>query len=303
MGKPPKGTGLDFVYQMNVTLSEEELARYSRNALLAEVGWQGQKRLKSSGVLLVGVGGIGSAAALYLAAAGLGRIGLVDSDTVDLSNLQRQVLFRTSDVNGVKVERARAAISALNPHCAVETYHIRLHDAAVTREIVRGYDAVVDGSDTFRTRFLVADCCWLEGVGLVSASAVGFQGQLLVVIPGSGNPCYRCLIPEPLPGQRILTCGDVGILGGVVGVMGSLAAVETMKLFLGHDPASARRFLAYDGLRCGFVTCERVRDPDCPMCGDLPTIADTVEENLVTCERGLGQDPFMNHKDREPSRT
>jgi len=288
---------------MNRALSESELLRYSRNIILAEVGLSGQERLKSSSVLLVGVGGIGSPSALYLAAAGVGRIGLVDGDAVELSNLQRQVLYRTSDVDGVKVDRARAAISALNPHCVVETYHMRLYGADTIREIVRGYDAVIDGSDTFVCRFLVADCCWLEGVALVSASAVGFQGQLQVVVPGPGNPCYRCLIPEPTPGRRTATCGDVGIFGGIVGVMGSLAAVETVKLFLEQDPASARRFLAYDGLRCRFITGERVPDPDCPLCSAAPLLADAVEESLDPCERIRGMGSFLNREDREPSRT
>lgn len=257
--------------------SEEETVRYSRNAVLPEVGWEGQERLKSAGVLLIGVGGIGSPAALYLAAAGVGRIGLVDSDSVELCNLQRQVIFRTNDVESVKVDCAREAISALNPNCAVQTYHTRLNVATQLRKIVQAYDAVLDGSDNFCTRFLVADCCWLEDVPLISASAVGFHGQLLVVIPGLGNPCYRCIIPEPTPGSRIATCRQAGILGGVVGVMGSLAAVETVKLFLGHDPAMAHRFLAYDGLRCRFVTEERVRDPDCCLCGELPTMGDDLQ--------------------------
>jgi adenylyltransferase/sulfurtransferase len=273
---------------MNGAFSDSELERYSRNIILADVGFSGQQRLKSSSALLVGVGGIGSPAALYLAAAGVGRIGLVDGDAVELSNLQRQILFRTDDVDGIKVERGREAISALNPHCVVETHHMRLYDAQTTRRIVRPYDVVIDGSDTFGTRFLVADCCWLEGVTLVSASAVRFQGQLLVVVPSLGNPCYRCLIPEPARGQRIPTCGDVGIFGGVVGVMGSLAAVEAVKLLLGHDPSSARRFLAYDGLRCRFITGEREQDPDCPLCGETEPVFDGMEANSAACSQSGG---------------
>lgn len=262
---------------MNVIFSEDEITRYSRNAVLPEIGWAGQKRLRSTSVLLVGVGGIGSAAALYLASAGVGRIGLVDSDVVELSNLQRQVLFRTVDVDRVKVECAQETVSALNPYCVVDTYHLRLGNAMRLREILRGYDAVVDGSDNFCTRFLVADCCWIEGIPLISSAAVGFNGQLMVVIPGPDNPCYRCLIPEPQPDSRIATCRQAGILGAVVGVMGSLAAVEAMKLVLGRDPGMAGRFLAYDGLRCRFVTGERVRDPDCELCGEPFTIAQSVK--------------------------
>jgi len=255
-----------------------ERRRYSRNIVLPEVGLSGQARLKSARVLIVGAGGIGSPAALYLAAAGIGRIGLIDGDTVELSNLQRQILFRTDDVDRVKVDCAREAISALNPLCVVDAHHVRIGNARITRELVRGYDVVIDGSDNFCTRFLVSDCCWIEGVALVSASAVGFQGQLMVMIPGDENPCYRCLIEEPEPHHRSATCTQAGIFGGVVGVMGSLAAVEAVKILLGSDPGIAHRFLAYDGLRCRFIAAERVRDPDCPLCGEQPVAADAAME-------------------------
>ncbi len=288
---------------MNLGFSKDEVLRYSRNASLPEVGWHGQQRLRSSSVLLVGVGGIGSASALYLAAAGVGRIGLVDSDTVELSNLQRQVLFRTHDMDSVKVESAKEAISALNPYCVVETYHTRLGHAMKLREILKDYDAVIDGSDNFCTRFLVADCSWIEGVPLISASALGFQGQLLVVIPRPENPCYRCLIPEPRPDHRMATCRQAGILGGVVGVMGSLAAVETVKLFLGHDRGMAHRFLAYDGLRCRFVEGERVRDPDCELCGELSSSTDPVEEDSVHFEGCNRIGSFLESEGLEAGRT
>jgi molybdopterin-synthase adenylyltransferase len=288
---------------MNRNFSEEEFLRYSRNIVLPEVGRSGQERLKSSSVLLVGTGGIGLPAALYLAAAGVGRIGLVDCDTVELSNLQRQVVFGTDDVGRVKVECAKETISALNPHCVVETYYIMLDDASSTREIVRSYDAVIDGCDNFATRFLVADCSWLEGVPLVSASAIGFQGQLMVVIPDGDQPCYRCLIPEPSPGSKAITCREAGILGGIVGVMGSLAAVETVKIFLERDADSARRFLMYDGLRCRFVTGERVRDPDCPLCGGASTIRDAMEQDSVQSQQPHGIYLVLNSEDREYSRT
>jgi molybdopterin/thiamine biosynthesis adenylyltransferase len=290
-------------HPMNLGFSNEEVLRYSRNAILPEVGWHGQQRLKSASVLLVGVGGIGSAAALYLAAAGVGRVGLVDSDTVELSNLQRQVLFRTHDMESVKVESAKQAISSLNPHCVVDIYHTRLGHAMKFREIVRGYDAVIDGSDNFCTRFLVADCSWIEGVPLISASAVGFQGQLLVVIPEEKNPCYRCLISEPPPDSRIATCREAGILGGVVGVMGSLAAVETVKLFLGHDAGMAHRFLAYDGLHCRFVEGQRVPDPDCELCGGSLTIEDFVEVRAVSSGQCHGISSFVDRVEREPTGT
>ncbi|MBM4329327.1 MAG: HesA/MoeB/ThiF family protein [Deltaproteobacteria bacterium] len=279
---------------MSPHFSQEEVVRYSRNSVLAEIGWAGQKRLKSAGALIVGVGGIGSPAALYLAATGVGRIGIVDGDSVELSNLQRQVIFRTDDVRRVKVDCAQEAISALNPHCEVDTYHTRLGDAARVREIVRNYDVVIDGSDNFCTRFLVADCCWIEGIPLVSASAVGFEGQLQVVIPTAGNPCYRCLIPEPEPESRIATCSGQGILGGVVGVMGSLAVVEAVKLILGHDPDMAYRFLAYDGFHGRFITAERVPDPECCLCGGPPPFADSAEQGGALRGSCQGTASFRN---------
>jgi len=257
---------------MNHNLSKAELLRYSRNIILTEVGLSGQERLKLSSVLLVGVGGISSSSALYLAAAGVGRIGLVDGSTVELSNLQRQIIFRTNDVHGAKVERAGEAISALNPHCAVDTHRTRLKDARITRELMRGYDVVIDGSDNSCTRFLVADCCWLEGAPLVSVSGAGFRGQLLVVIPGAENSCYRCLIPETPPGERRAVCRQTGMFGGVAGVIGSLAAVETVKVLLGNDPSIANRFLTYDAISCRFLEGERVRDPECPLCGGSQTV-------------------------------
>lgn len=282
---------------MSPHFSKEELVRYSRNSVLPEIGWAGQQRLKSSSVLIVGIGGIGSPAALYLAATGVGRIGLVDSDSVELSNLQRQVIFRTDHVHSVKVDCAQEAISALNPHCVVEAYHTRLGHAARLREIVRNYDVVIDGSDNFCTRFLVSDCCWIEGIPLVSASAVGFEGQLQVVIPAVGNPCYRCLIPEPEPGSPIATCRGQGILGGVVGVMGSLAVVEAVKLILGYDPDMAYRFLAYDGLRTRFISAERVADPECCLCGGPSPVADSAEIDSALCGSCQGTGPLEKHSD------
>jgi adenylyltransferase/sulfurtransferase len=176
-----------------------------------------------------------------------------------------------------------------------------LNNAKVARDVVRGYDVVIDGSDNFCTRFLVADCCWLEGIALVSASAVGFQGQLLVVIPGAENPCYRCLIPEPTPGSAAATCRVAGIFGGVVGVMGSLATVETVKVFLGRDSGIASRFLMYDGLRCRFVIGKRVRDPDCALCGGGRPMTDAVEEDSVYSQERHGIYLILNSEDREYS--
>jgi molybdopterin/thiamine biosynthesis adenylyltransferase len=248
--------------------SDEELRRYARNARLPEVGWPGQRRFRSGRVMVVGAGGIGSASLFYLAAAGVGHIGIADADAVELSNLQRQILHRVADLGRRKVESAREAILALNPHCQVETYNNRL-DAANPPEVFKGYDLVLDASDNFPTRFLVADYCWEEKIPLVSAAATGFLGQLLVVVPGVG-PCYRCLLPEPPPAEAVPSSQQIGILGAVAGVMGTLQAVEALKLLLGRESEMAGRFLAYDGLSSRFHSITRTRRPNCPQCGQSP---------------------------------
>jgi len=246
--------------------SEEESQRYARNIILPEVGWTGQERWRSARVAVVGAGGIGSAALLYLAAAGVGHLRIIDGDRLELSNLQRQVIHRTTDLGRPKVESARDAILHLNPHCRVETYEIRL-DAANIRQVLTGHAVVLDASDNFETRFLVAEACWQEKLPLVSAAANGFQGLLLVQDPKPGNPCYRCLLPEP-PATSHLE----GILGAVAGLMGCLQATETLKLLLGRGSDLTRRFLAYDGLKARFRSLDRSPKPDCPLCGENPGI-------------------------------
>jgi adenylyltransferase/sulfurtransferase len=241
--------------------SEEESRRYARNVILPEVGRAGQERWRSARVAVVGAGGIGSAALLYLAAAGVGHLGVIDGDRLELSNLQRQVIHRTTDLGRPKVESARDAIAALNPHCRVETYGIRL-DAANIRQMLTGHDLVLDASDNFATRFLVAEACWQEKLLLVSGAANGFQGLLLVQDPKPGNPCYRCLLPEA-PATPHLE----GILGAVAGLMGCLMATETLKLLLGRGSDLTRRCLSYDGLKTRFHSLARSPKPDCPLCG------------------------------------
>jgi adenylyltransferase/sulfurtransferase len=195
---------------------------------------------------VVGAGGI-SAALLYLAA-GVGRLGLVDGDAVVLSNLQRQFLHRSADLGRRKVESAEESLAALNPLCRVETFDLRLNPANV-REVVQGFELVLDASDNFPTRFLVSECCWQEGIPLVSAAATGWHGQLLVASPGGENPCYRCLVPEPPPAEAVPPSTQIGILGAVAGAMGCLQAVEALKLLLGLESDLTRRLLAYDGLQ------------------------------------------------------
>lgn len=251
--------------RVKTDFSDEERLRYSRNILLPEMGVSGQERLRAGRVKVVGAGGIGSASLYYLAAAGVGHIGMVDGDALELSNLQRQILHRVADLGRRKVDSARDALLSLNPHCHVETFDVRL-DAANIGEVLTGCDVVLDASDNFQTRFLVADYCWLEKIPLVSAAVAEFSGHLFVADPAQGSPCYRCLLPEP-PEDR-----QLGILGAVAGVMGCLQAVETLKLLLGRGSDLTRRLLTYDALKCRFYMMPRSRSADCPLCGDRPRI-------------------------------
>jgi adenylyltransferase/sulfurtransferase len=246
---------------VNDNFSDEENLRYSRNFLLTEVGRSGQERWRAGRVLVVGAGGIGSAALFYLAAAGVGHLSIVDSDTVELSNLQRQILHRLADLGRPKVDSARDTLAALNPHLDLKTYSVRL-EAGNLGEVLRGCDLVLDASDNFPTRFVVADYCWRERIPLVSAAAAEFTGQLFVVDPAQGSPCYRCLLPEAPADQQL------GILGSVAGVMGCLQATEALKLLLGRTSHLTHKLLAYDGLRCRFQVMPRSQAADCPLCGD-----------------------------------
>ena len=215
---------------------------------------------------MVGAGGLGSAALLYLAAAGVGHLGVVDGDAVELSNLQRQILHRTQDLGRRKVASAAESLTALNPHCRVETFDLRL-DPANVREVVQGFAVVLDASDNFNTRFLLAEFCWQQGIPLVSAAATGWHGQLLVQMPGVDNPCYRCLVPETPPAAAVPSSAQAGILGAMAGVLGCLQAVEALKLLLGRESDLTRHLLAYDGLKARFQSVARAKRPDCPLCG------------------------------------
>lgn len=260
--------------------TQDQILRYSRHILLPEVDVRGQRRLLSSSALVVGAGGLGSPALLYLAAAGVGRLGVADGDVVELSNLQRQIIHGTSDLGRSKVASAEEAIREINPDCEVQAFAQRLR-ADNIRRVVRGYDVVLDGSDNFPTRFLVADCCRFEGVPLVSAAVLRFEGQLMTVLPGQGNPCYRCFVPEPPPPGLVPSCREAGVLGAVVGVMGTLQATEALKLLLGIGELLSERLLVYDALENGFRTAKRVPDPDCPLCGAAPRITDLVEYDVA----------------------
>ncbi len=263
---PLEGGGLGWGW--HIIFSDEETERYSRNALLDGVGWEGQARWRAGKVLVVGAGGLGSAALLYLAAAGVGRLGVADGDALELSNLQRQILHRSADLGRRKVASAAESLTALNPHCRVETFDLRL-DAANVRDVVPGFEVVLDASDNFPTRFLVAECCWQDKIPLVSAAATGWHGQLLVAVPGAANPCYRCLVPEAPSAAAVPPATQAGILGAVAGVLGCLQAVEALKLLLGRESDLSRRLLAYDGLQGRFQSVARVKRADCLLCGKM----------------------------------
>jgi len=260
--------GMDF--------TEEQIERYSRHIILGEIGGTGQAALLSKGAFVVGAGGLGSPALLYLAAAGVGRLGVVDSDVVELSNLQRQIIHGTSDVGRPKAVSAAETLAEANPDCKVEAHQERLSVANV-REMLGGYDVVLDGSDNFATRFLVADCCRFEGIPLVSAAVLGFEGQLMTVLPDGENPCYRCHIAEPPPPGLVPSCREAGVLGAVTGVMGTLQAAEAIKTLLGLGDGLSRKLLVYDALEASFRTLKRARDPECALCGPNPTVTELVD--------------------------
>lgn len=261
-------------------LSAEEQIRYSRHLVLPEVGAVGQLRLKQSSVLLVGLGGLGTPAALYLAAAGVGRLGLIDGDTVDRSNLQRQVLYREGDVGRRKVEAARDHLLALNPHLQLDLYPERL-TAANARERMTPYDVIVDGTDNFTTRYLVNDACVLLGKPNVYGSVFRFEGQASVFWAARG-PCYRCLYPEPPPPGTVPDCAEGGVLGVLPGLIGMIQATEAIKLILGAGEPLIGRLVLYHALGLQFRELRLAKDPACPVCGTQPTIT-TLTEITSTC--------------------
>jgi molybdopterin-synthase adenylyltransferase len=258
---------------MDLDFSEDDIQRYSRHILLREVGGTGQARLRAARVLVVGAGGLGSPLILYLAAAGIGTIGIVDDDVVDLSNLQRQIAHGTAGIGSPKVASATAAARALNPGVAIEPHPVRLGPDNV-EALVAGYDLVCDGTDNFATRFLLADACALGRRTLVSAAVLRFEGQLSVFKPHAGGPCYRCLFPTPPPPGAVPSCSEAGVLGAVTGVMGTLQATETIKEILGIGDSLAGRLLIWDALAASFRTIRLRPDPACPLCGAHPTITD-----------------------------
>jgi sulfur-carrier protein adenylyltransferase/sulfurtransferase len=250
------------------SLTAEQRDRYSRHILIPEVGAEGQQKLLDAKVLLLGAGGLGSPTALYLAAAGVGTLGIVDNDVVDLSNLQRQVIHNTERVGVPKVDSAEETIKALNPDVHVEKYNLRL-DASNIMDILPGYDVVIDGLDNFPTRYLLNDASVRLQIPVVSAAILGFEGQLSVFSPYEG-PCYRCLFPEPPPAELAPSCGANGVLGVLPGTMGLLQATEAIKLIIGEGEPLIGRLMLYDALAATFQEVKVRRDPECPICSREP---------------------------------
>ncbi len=262
-------------------LSREEIQRYSRHLVMPEIGMDGQRRLKAARVLCIGVGGLGSPAAMYLAAAGVGTLGLVDFDAVEFSNLHRQILHGTPDVGRSKIASARSRLEALNPEVLIETHEAMLTSTNAL-EIIPAYDVVVDGTDNFATRYLVNDACVLAGRPNVYGSIFRFEGQASVFAT-KGGPCYRCLHPEPPPAGLVPNCAEGGVLGVLPGIIGTIQATEAIKLVVGVGEPLVGRFLIYDALRMRFRELKLPRDPECPVCGTRPTIRTLVDYERL-CE-------------------
>ena len=261
--------------------SEEEIKRYSRHIILKEVGGKGQKKLREARALVVGAGGLGSPVAYYLAAAGVGTLGIVDDDVVDVSNLQRQILHRTSGVGAKKTDSAAERLQALNPGVVVEKHTLRLARDNV-EGIISGYDVIINGVDNFPSRYLLHDACFFAGKPLIEAGVLQFLGQMMTIVPGEG-PCYRCVFPEPPPPGSVPSCQEAGVLGAVVGVMGVMQATEAIKLILGVGKPLVGRILIYEALSGTFREVKFRRNPKCPLCGEEPTISDLIEYSLE-CE-------------------
>ncbi len=259
-----------------VTLSNEEIARYSRHLIMPEVGMAGQRRIKQGSVLLIGTGGLGSPLALYLAAAGVGHIGLVDFDVVDASNLQRQIVHGTSTVGVAKTESAKRRLQDLNPYIEITTYETQITSQNAL-ELMQSYDVIVDGTDNFPTRYLTNDACVLLGKPNVYGSIFRFEGQATVFSPRDGGPCYRCLYPEPPPPGLVPSCAEGGVLGVLPGVIGTIQATEVIKLLTGIGEPLIGRLLLYDALAMRFRELKLRRNPSCPVCGDRPTITELID--------------------------
>ncbi|MDR1966487.1 MAG: molybdopterin-synthase adenylyltransferase MoeB [Synergistaceae bacterium] len=265
-----------------MAFSDDQLERYSRHIILKEIGVRGQKRIGEGRVLIVGAGGLGAPAALYLAAAGVGVIGVADADAVELSNLQRQIIHSTPDVGKPKVQSAGEKMKAINPDVAVNEHHVFVN-AGNVMELISGYDFVIDGTDNFSAKFLITDACVIAGKPFSYAGIIRFQGQLMTYVPGEG-PCYRCVFVDPPPPDAVPTCSQAGVIGAMGGVIGSLQAMEAVKFITGAGKLLTGTMLTYDALAMKFQSVPLPKRPDCAVCGPSPSILHPFDYAARVCE-------------------
>ncbi len=265
-----------------IDFTEAQLERYSRQIILRDVGVKGQVKIMNGKVLIIGIGGLGSPAALYLAAAGVGTIGIADSDTVELSNLQRQVIHFTKDLNTSKVASAAEKMQALNPDVVVKTHNVFIN-AANIRQIIQGYDFVIDGTDSFAAKFLINDACVMEGIPYSHGGAVQFHGQTMTVVPAK-SACLRCVLEEPPSANAVPTCAQAGILGAIAGMLGTIQTAEALKFLTGKGTLLTNSMLFFDIFKMEFVKHKLEKNKACALCGEQPTIHELVDEQQGVCE-------------------
>lgn len=266
-----------------MALTDEQLERYSRHIILKEVGAKGQKKLLNAKVLIIGAGGLGAPAAMYLAAAGVGTIGIADADEVDLSNLQRQIIHGTADVGKAKVKSAQETIAQMNPDVTVNTYRTFV-SADNIRDLIKDYDFIIDGTDNFPAKFLINDACVMEKKPFSHAGIIRFKGQLMTYVPGEG-PCYRCVFKNPPPKDAVPTCKQAGVIGAMGGVIGSLQAMEAIKYIIGKGELLTGYLLTYDALTMEFHKVKLPKDThNCAVCGDYPTITELIDYEQAECD-------------------
>ncbi len=263
-------------------LNDEQIERYSRHIILKEVGYAGQLKILNSSVLIIGAGGLGAPIGLYLAAAGVGKIGIIDGDRVDITNLQRQVIHHTKDIGIAKVESAAEKMRAINPDIEIITYQdlFMAHNAF---DLMKGYDFVIDGTDNFPAKFLVNDACVLAGMPFSHGGILRFVGQTMTVLPGQ-SACYRCVFFQPPPANAIPSCSQAGVLGVLAGVLGTLQATEALKFFLKQGDLLINTMLTYDALKMNFRKISFKKNPNCPICGDNPKIKELLDERQIVCD-------------------
>ena len=265
-----------------MTMTDKQIERYSRHIILKEVGAKGQKKLLKSSVLIIGAGGLGAPAALYLSAAGVGRIGIADADEVDLSNLQRQIIHATADIGKAKATSAKESMEAINPDVKVDTYRMFV-DSTNIRELIRDYDFIIDGTDNFPAKFLINDACVLEKKPFSHAGIIRFQGQLMTYVPDQG-PCYRCIFQSPPPKDAVPTCKQAGVIGAMAGTIGTLQAMEAIKYLIGKGDLLTGKLLTYEALKMDFRKITIKRNCSCAVCGSNPTIVNPIDYDQAICE-------------------